>query len=142
MPRALPAELPTITASERRLHLGRFSHGIATLGTCDRGHLAIIYGGYAAVTSKFDVQTAGGFASGLPIYVHHSSSGALERGRLAQAAVPGCDRTHQPWALCDPRAHQPRATCGPRAICGSRATSPGPHVVIDLQAEVCGLMAS
>ena len=21
--------------------------------------------------------------------------------------VPGSDRTHQPWALCDPRAHQP-----------------------------------
>ena len=25
--------------------------------------------------------------------------------------VPDCDRTHQPWALSDPRAHQPWAPC-------------------------------
>ena len=30
-------------------------------------------------------------------------------------AVRASDRTHQPWATCDPRAHQPWATCGPRA---------------------------
>ena len=28
---------------------------------------------------------------------------------------PGYDRTHQPWAPCDPRAHQPWAPCDPRA---------------------------
>ena len=33
----------------------------------------------------------------------------------AGKAVPGFDRTHQPWAPCRPRAHQPWAPCGPRA---------------------------
>ena len=44
-----------------------------------------------------------------------SLSTPMVRPPSAVGEVRDVDRTHQPWAACDPRAHQPWVPCDPRA---------------------------
>ena len=69
--------LPLLRVDEM---LGRRNHGLTTLSSCDGGHVAIVFGGYAGKVAKFGVSAVGGFASNQPVFLHHSTAAALQSG--------------------------------------------------------------
>ena len=102
--------------------LTRYAHAVATIGSRDGGHVAMVYGGYAASTLKFDHDSSGGFTSNLPIFVHHSTPTAA----ALVADVEAMAAANAPAAGPSAAAPPPLPSSRPRSAMRSRAGDGAP----------------